>query len=134
MGAEQATPMARMTVDEYLAWAADRPGRYELVDGRVVAMSPQTVRHVEAKVSALMALRFARRALLAMSRLGLRLEPGLPLLGRSFELSQPLADCMFLAHAESRSDMLITADPHFARKVKASPHGKLILELSAWRP
>ena len=30
----------RMTVDEYLAWAEGRPGRYELVNGTVHAMSP----------------------------------------------------------------------------------------------
>jgi Uma2 family endonuclease len=28
---------ARMTVDEYLAWAESQPGRYELVNGIVYA-------------------------------------------------------------------------------------------------
>jgi Uma2 family endonuclease len=30
-----------MAVDEYLAWAAEQPGRYELLDGTVFAMSPE---------------------------------------------------------------------------------------------
>ncbi|MBV9079294.1 MAG: Uma2 family endonuclease [Methylobacteriaceae bacterium] len=45
-----------MNVDEFLAWARDRPGRYELVRGEVVAMSPQRVRHATAKFAAQSAL------------------------------------------------------------------------------
>jgi Uma2 family endonuclease len=41
----------RMTVDEYLAWAMDHPGRYELFQGEVFAMSPETVGHASAKVA-----------------------------------------------------------------------------------
>lgn len=52
-----AQPKARMTVDEFLSWAEDRPGRYELVDGEVFAMSPQRTRHAEAKFAVQMALR-----------------------------------------------------------------------------
>ena len=36
-----ALPKARMNVDEYLAWAEGHPGRYELYDGIVYAMSPE---------------------------------------------------------------------------------------------
>jgi Uma2 family endonuclease len=39
----------RMTVDEYLAWAEGQPGRYELVDGTVHAMSPESAGHAEKK-------------------------------------------------------------------------------------
>lgn len=39
----------RMTVDEFLAWAEGRPGRYELFRGEVYAMSPETVGHTETK-------------------------------------------------------------------------------------
>jgi Uma2 family endonuclease len=41
-----------MTVDEFLAWAEGRPGRYELADGEVVAMSPERTRHAEVKFAA----------------------------------------------------------------------------------
>lgn len=40
----------RMTVDEYLVWARGRPGRYELVNGRPVQMSPETTGHISVKV------------------------------------------------------------------------------------
>ncbi len=39
----------RMTVDEYLAWAVGRPGRYELFGGEVYAMAPETSGHAETK-------------------------------------------------------------------------------------
>lgn len=57
MGADPAVPS--MTVDEYLVWAEDRPGRYELEHGKVVAMSPERARHAEVKGAVFMALRSA---------------------------------------------------------------------------
>lgn len=39
----------RMTVDEYLVWALQNPGRFELIDGVVRQMSPETVGHAEVK-------------------------------------------------------------------------------------
>ena len=41
----------RMNVDEYLAWAEGRPGRYELYDGIVYARAPQRVIHAEIKLA-----------------------------------------------------------------------------------
>ncbi len=38
-----------MTVDEFLAWAEGREGRYELYDGTVYAMAPERARHAEVK-------------------------------------------------------------------------------------
>lgn len=38
-----------MTVDQYLAWAQDHPGRYELYEGEIFAMSPEGARHAEIK-------------------------------------------------------------------------------------
>lgn len=49
----------RMTVDEYLVWATDQPGRYELIDGVVRQMSPETSGHADAKGNAYLALRMA---------------------------------------------------------------------------
>jgi Uma2 family endonuclease len=39
----------RMTVDEFLAWAAEEPGRWELFDGVPVAMAPERVTHGRSK-------------------------------------------------------------------------------------
>lgn len=37
--------LPRMTVDEYLAWAEGKPGRFELLNGEVIAMAPERARH-----------------------------------------------------------------------------------------
>jgi Uma2 family endonuclease len=43
-------PKARMKVDEFLAWSERQPDdRYELVDGEIVAMTRDTVRHNRTK-------------------------------------------------------------------------------------
>lgn len=46
-----AVPNLRLNVDDYLAWADEQPGRYELVNGIVYAMSPETVGHIERKAA-----------------------------------------------------------------------------------
>jgi Uma2 family endonuclease len=51
----------RMTVDQYLAWAMDHPGRYELFQGEVLAMSPETVGHAKVKAAVHAALLAAIR-------------------------------------------------------------------------
>ncbi len=51
----------RMTVDEFLVWALDRPGRYELVDGVVYQMSPERALHAEVKHAVCCALKAAVR-------------------------------------------------------------------------
>jgi Uma2 family endonuclease len=51
-----------MTVDEYLAWAQGRPGRYELLDGVVHAMTPERAAHAEVKLAIHMALVAAIRS------------------------------------------------------------------------
>lgn len=51
-----------MTVDEFFAWAEGKPERWELFDGVPVAMmSPERVRHGEAKFAVALALRRAIR-------------------------------------------------------------------------
>ena len=44
-----AATKTRMNVNEYLAWAQEHPGRYELSDGEVVAMSPEGAGHAAVK-------------------------------------------------------------------------------------
>jgi Uma2 family endonuclease len=51
-----ALPKTRMTVDQYLAWAERTPGRYELVDGEVYAMSPEAAGHAKTKYAVQTAL------------------------------------------------------------------------------
>jgi Uma2 family endonuclease len=46
----------KMTVDEFLAWAEGRDGRWELLNGVPVAMSPERVAHVETKFAAASAI------------------------------------------------------------------------------
>lgn len=57
-----ALPQARMNVDEYLAWAEGNPGRYELYDGVVYAMSPEGAGHVDVKFAVQTALAAGIRA------------------------------------------------------------------------
>jgi Uma2 family endonuclease len=48
-----------LTAEAFIAWAAGRPGRYELVAGTVVAMAPERVGHTLVKGNAYAALRAA---------------------------------------------------------------------------
>jgi Uma2 family endonuclease len=57
-----ALPKTRMTVDQYLAWAEGQPGRYELLDGAVFAMSPEGAGHAEKKAAVHAALLAGIRA------------------------------------------------------------------------
>jgi Uma2 family endonuclease len=56
-----ALPQIRMTVDEFLAWASNQPGRYELHNGIVYAMSPEAAGHAETKFAVQTALAAAIR-------------------------------------------------------------------------
>ncbi len=53
------TSNSRMTVDEFLVWAENQSGHYELVDGRIWAMSPERVGHADTKFAVQIALRQA---------------------------------------------------------------------------
>lgn len=56
-----ALPKTKMTVEEYLRWSQsyNGEGRHELIDGEVVMMSPETVRHVHVKAEAWLTFRNA---------------------------------------------------------------------------
>jgi Uma2 family endonuclease len=51
-----------VTVDEYLAWAEGRPGRYELYEGVVYAMTPERAAHATMKLAIHMAFHAEVRA------------------------------------------------------------------------
>jgi Uma2 family endonuclease len=53
---------SRMSVDEFLAWAEGRPGRYELVGGEVVAQAAERAAHWKVKLATHVALLQAARA------------------------------------------------------------------------
>jgi Uma2 family endonuclease len=58
-----AVPKVRMNVDEFLTWAEGQPqGHFELVDGEVIAMSPEQLRHNLVKLEVALALREGVRA------------------------------------------------------------------------
>ena len=57
-----ALPKQRMKVPEFLAWAEAQPqGRYELVNGEVVVMAPERVRHNLVKLAVARQTRTASR-------------------------------------------------------------------------
>jgi Uma2 family endonuclease len=49
-------PEGWISREDYRRWAEGRPGRYERVDGRVVAIAPERVRHTRVKGEAFAAL------------------------------------------------------------------------------
>jgi Uma2 family endonuclease len=51
----------KMTVDEFLAWAEENPGRYELSEGEVYAMAPERLGHAKTKFAIQSALLAAIR-------------------------------------------------------------------------
>jgi Uma2 family endonuclease len=52
-----------MTVEEFLAWAEGKKGRFELWNGEPYAMAPERVAHAETKFSAALAFNTALNAL-----------------------------------------------------------------------
>ena len=62
-----ALPQTLFTADDFLAWSESQPGRYELVDGVVVAQAAERASHAKMKLAVCVALRDAiaqaRRAL-----------------------------------------------------------------------
>ena len=45
-----------MTVDEFLVWSEDQPGRYELIDGVPIRMQAESSRHAVVKLSVVQSL------------------------------------------------------------------------------
>jgi Uma2 family endonuclease len=55
------TALKQMTVDEFLAWAEDQEGHWELHDGVARKITPERIDHVRTKGEAFVALSFASR-------------------------------------------------------------------------
>jgi Uma2 family endonuclease len=61
-GFTTAQAKSRMTVEEFLAWSRGTPGRHELADGTVYAMSPESAGHAQMKYAVQTALLSGIRA------------------------------------------------------------------------
>lgn len=56
MSEAPAMPPQPMTADDFIAWAMEQDGRYELTDGQIVAMAPERVVHAIIKGNVFRAL------------------------------------------------------------------------------
>jgi Uma2 family endonuclease len=100
-------PKQRMKVDEFLAWSARQPDdRYELVDGEVVAMTRDTVRHNRTKFAACRALDDAARAA-GLACVVLIDGVGVAINDRTLRIPDVLVQC----GAEPNPDALIVESP-----------------------
>jgi Uma2 family endonuclease len=62
MATQPQAPTPRITVEEFLAWAEGRPGRYELFRGEVFAQAAEPAAHWEVKLATHVALLAAIKA------------------------------------------------------------------------
>jgi Uma2 family endonuclease len=106
-------PKQRMKVDEFLAWSARQPDdRYELVDGEVVAMTRDTVRHNRTKAAAWRALEDAARAA-GLPCMVLIDGVGVAINDRTLRIPDVLVQC----GAEPNPDALIVESPLIVAEV-----------------
>jgi len=99
-------PKRKITVDEYLAWADGRPGRYELYAGSIYAMAPERVGHAKTKFAIQTAL------LAGVKRAGLpchMLPDGVTV--RIDETTAHEPDALVYCGAELSNDALETPNP-----------------------
>jgi Uma2 family endonuclease len=100
-------PKARMKVDEFLAWSARQPDdRYELVDGEILAMTRDTVRHNRTKAAAWRTLDDAVQAA-GLPCLVLVDGVGVPINDMTLRIPDVLVQC----GAEPDPDALIIESP-----------------------
>jgi Uma2 family endonuclease len=62
MSTQPQTPPPPVTVEEFLAWAEGRPGRFELIGGEIVAQASERAKHWEIKLATHVALLNAVKA------------------------------------------------------------------------
>jgi len=100
-------PKARMKVDEFLAWSERQPDdRYELVDGEIVAMTRDTVRHNRTKFAAAQTLEAGVR-MAGLSCLVLIDGVGVAINDKTLRIPDVLVHC----GAEPDPDALIVESP-----------------------
>jgi len=102
----------KMTVDEFFAWAEGREGRWELVDGVPVSMSPERAIHGQTKVSAGNAFNSAIR------------KAGLP--------CEALVDCLAIRvdqHKTFQPDVVINCGEHVKPDTIVAPNPIVVVEI-----
>ncbi|RYC30703.1 Uma2 family endonuclease [Lichenibacterium minor] len=108
-----------MTVDAFLAWALEQPGRYELENGHPVAMAPERMGHVRAKTAAFNAL----DAALAAARLPCQALPdGAAVRIDAATLYEP--DALVFCGAEPPHDALAIVAPVIVVEVLSPSTGR----------
>ena len=120
-----------MTVDEFLGWAEGVEGRWELIDGRPIAMAPERAAHLLAKARSWMGLQSAvERASLprtafpvgATVRVTARtaLEPdalvtcGAPIAPDAIEIANPMIVVEVLSEGIARRDHGVKLEGYFS--------------------
>jgi Uma2 family endonuclease len=112
-------PKTRMRVDEFLAWSERQPDdRYELVDGEIVAMTRDTVRHNRTKLAAYRALDDAARAA-GLHCVVLVDEVGVAISDKTLRIPDVVVQC----GAEPDPDSMIMESPLIVVEV-ISPSGE----------
>ena len=102
-----------MSREEYRRWAEEQPrGRYERVDGEVVAMAPERVAHMRVKAAAWLALRQA------IAAAGVPCE-ALPD-GATVEVSD---------HTDYEPDAVVNCGPRLAPDAISAPNPVVVVEV-----
>ena len=116
--AERKSDDARETLDRdaYRAWVADKPGRWELDDGRAVAMAPEMRAHNVLKTRMYAALDAEVR------RLGLACEAAVD--GLTVEIDQ---------HTDFIPDALVNCGPPIPATAVAAPNPVVVVEVLSRR-
>jgi Uma2 family endonuclease len=107
-----AVPKTHLNVDEFLAWAETHPGRYELFDGEVHAMSPEGAGHAEVK--------FAVQAALAAGIQGRRLPCHMLPDGMTVRIDEGMA---------YEPDALVYCGPKVPRSALEIPNPIVVVEV-----
>lgn len=111
-------PTHRMTTDEFIAWAMERDGRYELEDGFVVTLAAERLVHHAVKGNAFVALRQA------VSRAGLpcrAFTDGFAVEVDASTVFEP--DAMVRCGEPLRSDAIKLSDPVIVVEVESPSTG-----------
>src|SRR5215475_1419754 len=127
-----ALPKQRMKVAEFLAWAEAQPqGRYELVNGEVVVMAPERVRHNLVKAAVFRAL---DNAVTAAKRPCTVFIDGVGIIINENTVREPDASvqCGGKLNLDSMTidAPLVVAEVSSPSSERLDPHGKLVEYLS----